>query len=50
MSIKWFSEKYHALTPAELVKTPPPGEIEALAKEGEKLSGCRLTTVEAVKN
>lgn len=47
---KGLMDKYHAPTPAELVKTLLlPGEIEALAREVEKLSGYRTTTVEDVK-
>lgn len=43
-------EKYHAPTPAELVKTLLlPGEIEDISREVEKLSGYRAATVEEVK-
>ena len=47
---KQLLERYHAPTPAELVKTLLlPGEIEDLSREIEKLSGYRATTVEEVK-
>lgn len=43
-------EKYHAPTPAELVKTLLlPGEIEDISREIEKLSGYRTATIEDIK-
>lgn len=47
---KGLMEKYHAPTPAELVKSLLlPGEIEDLSREIEKLSGYRTATVEDIK-
>ena len=43
-------EKFHAATPAELVKAILlPGEIEDLSKEIERLSGYRKDTLEELK-
>ncbi len=47
---KGLLDKYHAPTPAELVKALLlPGEIEDLSREVERLSGYRTATVEEVK-
>lgn len=43
-------EKYHAVTPVELVKAMLlPGEIEDVSREIERLSGYRGNTIEDVK-
>ncbi len=47
---KALMEKYSAVTPGELIKKMLlPGEIVELAREVEKLSGYRATTIEDVK-
>ncbi len=47
---KRLAEKYHAHTPAELLKKLLlPGEIEDLSREIELLSGYRTLTLEDVK-
>ncbi len=44
-------EKYGGPTPAEAVKgLLLPGEIEDMAREVERLSGYRKTTIEEIKN